>query len=84
MYIKIIICIKYTAQSLPHYYMLRSPTTVSVITEVMQRRERENSLQRRENLKRDRKWYSTEERSVQFLSGYFKKLSKNVCACAVT
>ena len=76
MYIKIIICIKYTAQSLQHYYMLRSPTML-VSLEVMQRREREN-------LKRDRKWYSTEERSVQFPSGYFKKLSKNVCACAVT
>ena len=48
MYIKIIICIKYTAQSLPHYYMLRSPTTVSVITEVMQRREREFFAKKRE------------------------------------
>lgn len=82
MYIKIIICIKYTAQSLPHYFMLSSPTTVSVIIEVMQRRER--ILCKEESLERDRKWYSTEERSVQFPSGYFKKPSKNVYACAVT
>ena len=76
--------IKHTAQSLPHYYMLSSPTTVSIVTEVMQRRERIICKEEKENLKRDRKWYNTEERSVQFPSGYFKKPSTSVCACAVT
>lgn len=81
MCIKIIICIKYTAQSLPHYFMLSSPTTVSVVIEVMQR---ERILCKGESLERDRKWYSTEEKRVQFPSGYFKKPSKNFYACAVT
>lgn len=42
--------IKHTAQSLPHYYMLSSPTTVSIITEVMQRREREFFAKKRKTI----------------------------------